>query len=333
MHTVFVTGCASGFGFHLARRLLALGHRVVATDPELGSWSADLDPPDPAHLLVLQLDVRHARQVAEAARRALAWAPVNVLVNNAGYAVFGTQEEADLESVRDLLDVNVLGVGRVTQALLPSIRANRGIIVQLSSVAGRTVFPESGWYAATKYAVEAMSEALYQETHNFGVRIRLIQPGSFATGFQARALAASLPRDPTSPYASQHRVWDDRKDAVLEPPQDPALVVEAIVASLADPAPFRRIPVGPDAARIVGLRDALGPDAWSRLAGDRAGADHPHEPGQVLHPAEVLALHGMEAEERRLRLRETVAARDHGHLSHWTDTPEGRAALDELETL
>lgn len=331
MHTVFVTGCASGFGFHLARRLLALGHRVVATDPHLGTWVPALDARDPARLLALALDVRDAAQVADVSARALAWGAVDVLVNNAGYAVFGTQEEADLEAVRRLFDVNVLGVGRVTQALLPSIRANRGVVVQLSSVAGRTVFPESGWYAATKYAVEAMSEALFQETSAFGVRVRLIQPGSFATGFQARATAESRPRDPASPYASQHALWDARKTAVLESPQDPAAVAEAIVQSLEDPAPMRRIPVGPDALRIVGLRDALGPDAWSSLAGDRAGRLTPHEAGLVLHPSEVLALQGVEAEERRARLGPTRAARDHGHLGHWTETPEGRAALDLLD--
>ena len=104
-------------------------------------------------------------------------ATVDVLVNNAGYAVFATQEEADLEQIRDLFDVNVLGPARTTQAFLPSLRDRRGVVVQLSSVAGRMTFPESGFYAATKHALEAMSHALLCEAGPMGVRVRVIQPG------------------------------------------------------------------------------------------------------------------------------------------------------------
>jgi NAD(P)-dependent dehydrogenase (short-subunit alcohol dehydrogenase family) len=269
MSTAFITGCASGFGFHLTQRLLAEGWIVVGGDLEIDGLAARIAPGED-RLLVLPLDVRQEASVRLAAQRTLSSAgPIDVLVNNAGYAVFGTQEEADLEAIRDLFDVNVLGAARVTRAFLPALRARRGTVVQISSVAGRTVFPESGFYAATKHAIEAMSEALYQEVCTFGVRVRVIQPGSFATGFLARAQAASLPRSPASPYASLHPRWDARKLGVLEAPQDPALVVDAIVASLAHPAGFLRVPVGSDGRRILALRDALSPDAWVRLAAER----------------------------------------------------------------
>jgi len=332
MSTVFVTGCSSGFGFHLARRLLADGHRVVATDPSLDGWVERLEAPGPARLLALPLDVRDADEVRTAIREALAWSPVDVLVNNAGYAVFGTIEEADLEAVRALFDVNVLGVARVTQALLPALRAARGTVVFLSSIAGRTVFPESGFYAGTKYAVEAMGEALHQETAAAGVRVRLIAPGSFATGFQARATAASRPRDPLGPYAALQPGWDARKMGVLCPGQDPRRVVDAIIASIADPAPFRRVPVGPDAVRILGLRDALGPDAWSRLAGVRAGGTPSGEPGDVVGPAEVLAAAsaGGDGGELAEALAPTLAAYRFGHLEHWAIHDAGRRALAVL---
>jgi NAD(P)-dependent dehydrogenase (short-subunit alcohol dehydrogenase family) len=323
---VFVTGCSSGFGFHLVRRLLADGHRVIGGDLSIDGLAprllADL-PESFGRLLLVPLDVRDVGQVREAVAQAIAWSPPDVLVNNAGYAVFGTQEEADLDAIRDLFEVNVIGVARVTQALLPTLRERRGTIVQLSSVAGRTVFPESGYYAATKHAVEAMSEALFQEVAPFGVRIRVIEPGSFNTGFLARAIASSKARAADSPYAAAQPGWDERKFSMLEKPQDPSLVVEAIVASLSDPAPFRRIPVGPDAARLLGLRDALSPDAWSLLAAERNGfASGPHPVGEVLSPAEVLA--------GRTDLDATLAAWRFGHLDHWAGSDEGRAALARL---
>jgi NADP-dependent 3-hydroxy acid dehydrogenase YdfG len=312
--SAFVTGASSGFGFALCGRLLAEGWRVVATADADGPWAEALPRAE-----IMACDVADPASVAQAAARA---GDVDLLVNNAGYAVFGSQEEADLDAVRAMFEVNVFGLGRVTQALLPRLRAARGTVVQLSSIAGRTVFPESGWYAATKYAVEAMSEALFQETCRFGVKVRLVEPGSFATGFQARATAASRPRDPSGAYAALHPAWDARKTAVLEPPQDPQLVVDAIVRSLDDPAPFLRVPVGPDALRILGLRDALGADRWSRFAADRAGLEAPHAPGEVLSPAEVLA--------GAADLDATRAAMAHGHLGHWAESAEGRAALARL---
>jgi len=264
MRTVFITGCATGFGRRLAERLLAAGHRVVATDRD-GSTLRHLGPDD--RVLRLTLDVRSDDQVRAAVADALAWGPIDVLVNNAGHAVFGTQEEVPLSAIRELFDVNVYGPIRMNRALLPALRASRGTIVQLSSVAGRMVFPESGYYAATKYAVEALSDALSQETRAHGVRVRVIEPGSFATRFLSTAETKSAPRSEDSPYADQHDQWDAEKQAVLEPPQDPILVVDAILASLDDDTPFLRIPVGADAMRILASHPELAPDAWKIRAG------------------------------------------------------------------
>jgi NAD(P)-dependent dehydrogenase (short-subunit alcohol dehydrogenase family) len=332
MPTAFVTGASSGFGFHLSRRLLGLGWKVVATDADPAGM-AGISPGDPA-LLQLKMDVRSDHDVRLAVAEALAWSPVDALVNNAGYAFFGPIEEGDLRSFQDLLEVNVVGVARVTQALLPALRERGGTVVMLSSVAGRTVFPESGFYAATKHAVEALSEALFQETCTFGVKVRVIEPGSFDTGFLKRAAEASKPRLPTSPYASLFPLWDARKWTILEKPQDPILVAEAIAASLADPSPFKRFPVGPDARRLLGLRDAIAPDAWALLAGERNGLAAPaREPGQVLSPSEVLELLAGPPAEALPRLEATLAAMHHGHLDHWDDDERGRHALERLKTI
>lgn len=264
MSTAFITGCATGFGQRLARRLLALGWHVVATDPDPAAVREALDASDT--LRVFSLDAGDPATVTAAVESALAWRPIDVLVNNGGYAIFGTQEEADIDAVRDMFEVNVLGLGRVTQALLPCIRERHGVVVNVSSIAGRLVFPESGWYAATKHAVEAMSMALSQEVAADGVRVRLIEPGSFDTHFAERAAHKSKPRDMAGPYASRFAQWDADKATALEAPQDPEMVVDAILASLQTPFPFQRVLVGTDAQRLLGDRKAPDPDAWSRDA-------------------------------------------------------------------
>lgn len=332
MQTAFITGCASGFGARLAARLLTLGWKVIATDPQVDR----LDPLAHARCLRLALDVRQPDHVTHAVTAALAWSPVDLLVNNGGYAIFGTQEELDVEEMRDLFDVNVFGAARVTRALLPTLRDRAGTIVQLSSVAGRTVFPESGWYAATKYATEALSEALFQEACSFGVRMRVVEPGSFATNFLPSAIAASPARDASSPYAALHTMWDARKTAVLEPPQDPERVIDAIVQSLDDDVPFRRVVVGPDAERMIALRELLGADSWSRLAGQRNGLDAPPYDGDVLPARAVLgvwATHKRQPAELIDALEPTLYALHFGHLNHWDETEHGRAALEILHAV
>lgn len=333
MQTVFVTGCGSGFGHAIARRLLHEGHRVVATDTDTVGWPEALGGAHP-HLLCLSLDLRDPDAILAAVDRANTWSPVDALVNNGGYAVFGTQEECGLDAVRDMFEVNVFGTARVTRALLPTLRERSGTIVQISSIAGRTVFPESGFYAATKYALEAMSEALFQETCTFGVRVRVVQPGNFATRFQERAAAASPLPPPDSPYDALRPVWDERREAVLEEPQDPERVAEAVCKALRAPEPFLRLPVGPDAERIIGLRDALGPDVWSRFAADRAGLEAPHRQGEVLDVDEVLALWDRPdadpPDDVAAGLKPTATAARYGHLGHWQASFEGQRALAVL---
>jgi NADP-dependent 3-hydroxy acid dehydrogenase YdfG len=269
---VLITGAASGFGLALARRLVALGHDVIATDRDLAALRAALGAVLPSASL-RRMDVTDTDDVATVAGEV---GDVDVLVNNAGYAVFAAQGEAELSAVGEMFATNVLGVARVTQAWLPGLRARRGTVVQLSSVAGRMVFAESGFYAASKHAVEALSEALFLENRPWGLRVVVVEPGSFDTGFLARAQRASRPRDPASVHAEQHALWDACRDAVLEPPQSPSLVVDAIVDALVGErasSPFVRVPVGADAVRILGLREALGPQGWMGMMGSRYGAE------------------------------------------------------------
>jgi len=322
MTTAFVTGAGSGIGFAIARRLLALGWNVVATDRDVDRWPNELGAPRP-DLRVLAMDVRHDAQVREAA---LAVGSVDLLVNNAGIAVFGTQEEADLREVRELFEVNVLGPARVTQALLPSLRRSRGTVLQISSLAGKAVFPESGFYAATKHALEAMSEALVQEAAPLGIRVRVVEPGNYATRLQAAAAAAGGAPPDDSPYHELRALWDARREAVLQVPGDPAEVAEAAIASLADPAPFARVVVGPDAQNILALRRAVGDGAFVQLSIERNGGPASERlPDRVLAPHEVV-------DAPRDALGPTREAHRLGHLGHWAESEVGRRALRRLET-
>jgi short-subunit dehydrogenase len=332
MRTAFITGCRTGFGKHLAIALLESGYQVIATDPDEVALKAAL--PTHKHLITYALELRNTAQINEVANQCLIKHPIHLLVNNAGYGLFGTVEHTDIDLVQEMFEVNLWGGVRLTQHFLPQLRANQGTIVQLSSVAGRTVFPESGFYAATKYAIEAMSEALYQETCTFGVRLRLIEPGCYDTCFASNAQEMSPSRKGSSDYQAIYPQWDARKQEVLEAPQPPEEVVQAILDSLDNTQPFLRIPVGRDSQRILKLRDTLGPDAWSLFAAQRVGSEYASTvKGQVLQPEQVLSIDPNQAQEFSESLLATQEAQTTQHLEHWALTTTGTNALCHLKTL
>lgn len=256
-----VTGVASGFGLRFTRMLLASGVSVVGVDRvPVPDWPADIR--DHAGLFAIHGDLTKHEVVASVTQACADRGGIALLVNNAGYGMFNTVEEADFRAVEQLFAANVFAPGRLLQAVLPQLRQHGGAVVQLSSVAGRMVFPESGWYAATKYALEALSEALAVETAEDGVRVRVVEPGRFDTRFGEVAGLMSRPRPTDSPYAERYPHWDRVKDGMLAPPQDPDLVARLALASLDDPRPFLRLPAGTDAVAILEERDRAGEPGW-----------------------------------------------------------------------
>jgi NAD(P)-dependent dehydrogenase (short-subunit alcohol dehydrogenase family) len=186
--SVLVTGCSSGIGHATALRLCAAGFRVWASARDVASI-ADLAQ---AGCQTLPLDVTDeasmARAVAEIERAAGA---VEVLVNNAGYSQSGALELVDLARVRRQFETNVFGLLRLTQLVLPGMRRQgSGRIINLSSMGGRLTFPGGGIYHASKYAVEALSDALRFEVRGFGVQVVVIEPGLIRTGFGAAAVGS-----------------------------------------------------------------------------------------------------------------------------------------------
>lgn len=230
------------------------------------------------------MDVTRGGQVTAAVRAATdQFGHIDVLVNNAGYGYFATQEQGDVEEIRRMFETNVFGLIRVTQAVLPAMRERRsGVVVNLSSVAGRVAFPRSSFYSATKWAVESLSESLFHEVHSFGVRVLVIEPGSYATDFVPRSSVrdAGL-TDPASPYAALAQTWSEVAARLMPGRQDPAEVVDGIIAAVtADGPPFARIPFGRDARPLITERETSGDAKFVR---DMAARYYPDRcpPGEV----------------------------------------------------
>lgn len=237
----FITGCSSGFGRLLARAALARGDRVVATARK----PADLADLAGDRLLALALDVTDAASIRAAVAAALDhFGGIDILVNNAGYGYIAAVEEGVEAEVRALFDVNFFGLADVTRQVLPVLRrGGSGWIVNLSSIAA--IAPNAGvaYYAASKAAVEGLSEALAVEAAPFGIRVLLVEPGPFRTDFAGRSLKLA----PAHPDYTGTPAGQRRAAAVhLGPAQggDPAKAVALIVEALEAEVPPLRLVVG-----------------------------------------------------------------------------------------
>ena len=182
----FITGCSTGFGMELAKQAIDHGYRTIMTarDPDKLQGYGATD-----NALVLQLDVTKAGEVAAAVKVAEAhFGGIDVLVNNAGIGYFAAIEEGVEADVRKMFDVNVFGLTRMTQAVLPGMRKRRsGCIVNVASLGGLRGMPALGQYCATKFAVEGLSEALRQEVGPLGVRVMVVEPSGFRTDWAGRS--------------------------------------------------------------------------------------------------------------------------------------------------
>lgn len=180
----FITGASRGFGIEIAREALSRGDSVVATARDPHAVSASL-PGYGDRLLAVPLDVSDPEQISAAVDAAVRrFGRIDVLVNNAGRGLVGAVEESSDAEVRSVFEVNVFGLLAVTRAVLPHLRAQgSGLVVNISSVGGFVAWPGWGVYAATKFAVEALSEAMTHELAPLGIRSIAVEPGPFRTNF------------------------------------------------------------------------------------------------------------------------------------------------------
>ena len=246
----FVTGCSSGFGRRLCDVILENGGRLVATARNVETL-AHL-PAGDDRVLVAPLDVTDDAQIAAAVGQAKEkFGRIDVLVNNAGYGLFGGVEDTPDADVRRQFDVNVFGLLAVTRAALPVMRAGGGgHVLMLSSVAGQIARASTGFYAASKFAVEAISEALRDEVEPLGVKVALVEPSGFRTDFHGRSLAA--PEKEADHYAETAAAGRDRVRGMAgNQAGDPRKAAELMwqATRLADP-PFR-LPMGVAAVELI----------------------------------------------------------------------------------
>jgi NAD(P)-dependent dehydrogenase (short-subunit alcohol dehydrogenase family) len=261
---ILVTGSSSGIGRAVARRFAERGWRVFATmrRPD-GPGNQELRDEADARgwrLTTPALDVTRDDSVAAAVDAALAetGGRLDVLVNNAGYYAFGSLEETTPDELRAQLETNVVGVQRVTRAVLPAMRARRaGTIVTLGSISGRVAVPMAGPYHASKWALEGMIEALRLELLPFGVRVVLIEPGPYVSDLHTKEVQAAASRRSDSPYAALLAAYKRQSTGMRRAPL-PGLV-DVIERAATASHPRLRWPVGPTSFAAGRLR-ALCPD-------------------------------------------------------------------------
>ena len=240
----FITGCSTGFGRDLARLVLDRGWRAVVTARD-ADRVVDLVEGHDETALALALDVNDQAQVEAAVAAANArFGQIDVLVNNAGYGYQATAEEGDEAEIRAQFDTNVFGLFAITRAVLPIMRAQgSGNIVNFTSVAGLIGFPGSGYYAASKHAVEGWSDALLAEVGPLGIGVTCVEPGPFRTDWAGRSLRQTPSR--IADYADTAKArMEGTKQVSGTQAGDPVRAGEAIIAAVEQANPPRHLVLG-----------------------------------------------------------------------------------------
>ena len=246
----FITGAGRGFGKQFARVALDRGDRVAATARDTSALG-DLVGTYSDRVLPISLDVTDRSAVFTAVERAREeFGRLDVVVNNAGYGLFGTVEELTPELLRDQFEVNVFGVLNVTQAVLPILRDQRaGHIVQISSIGGVVAFPNLGGYHASKWALEGLSDSLSQEVAEFGIHVTLVEPGSFATDWAGNSSVTAPPQPQYDAFRT--RAAERRANTPTTSVGDPAAAANALLEIVDAQQPPLRVLFGTPAAQIA----------------------------------------------------------------------------------
>ncbi|KAF3887274.1 MULTISPECIES: oxidoreductase [Nostocales] len=265
----FITGSSTGFGRALAEAVLASGDTAVLTARK-PQQVEDLTQQFPERSLAVRLDVTKPQEVAEAVKSAIAtFGRIDVLVNNAGYGLVGAIEEASDDAIRQQFETNVFGGLSLTKAVLPYLRKQRtGHILNFSSVGGFVGFPGAGIYCSTKFALEAISEALAQEVKHLGIKVTIVEPGAFRTDFNGRSLVMSDTQlEEYQAIVGRFRQWLQEVDG--KQPGDPKKAALAIIQAVKSDNPPLRLVLGEDAVSAInGKLDSVKAEleAWKEVS-------------------------------------------------------------------
>lgn len=271
----FITGCSTGFGKQLAKEVLQAGYKAVVTARNTNDVQ-DIISAYPNTSIAVKLDVTNAAEIKEAVEKAIqSFGTIDVLVNNAGIGYFGAIEESEEEEVRRMFEINFFGLANMTNAVLPILRNQKsGHIINIASIGGLVSFPGVGFYNATKFAVDGLSESLAKEVAHLGIKVTVICPSGFRTDWAGRS--ANNSKIVINDYApSAHANLNTIRKNSGNQPGDPVMAAKAIVMVVEAEKPPMRLLLGVGAMKGGRLKlESLKTDfdTWESVT---VGADRP----------------------------------------------------------
>lgn len=272
-----ITGCSTGFGRALALEALAQGHQVAVASRNTKDV-LDIIEKYPDLALAVALDVTNKQQITDAVKLTIEkFGKIDVLVNNAGVGYFGAVEESEDDAVRNMFDINVFGLGNMIQEVLPFMRKQKsGHILNVASIGGLRSFPGVGYYNATKYAVDGLSEALYKEVAPLGIKVTIIAPSGFRTDWAGRSANDTQIKIDDYELTARKNMGDIRKSSGNQP-GDPIRAAKAMIMITEVENPPLRLLLGAGALKGARLKiEELKNDfeTWAEVS---EGADAPKD--------------------------------------------------------
>ena len=270
-----ITGCSTGFGRELAKEVLAKGYKVAVASRKTSDID-DIVAAYPNSSIAIQLDVTNESEIKSSVAQTMShFGQIDVLVNNAGIGYFGSIEESEDAEVRKMFEINVFGLAKMTQEVLPHMRKQRsGHILNIASIAGLRSFPGVGFYNATKYAVDGFSEALAKEVGPLGIKVTIIAPSGFRTDWAGRS-ANESPANISDYTETAYKNKDNIRGISGNQAGDPIRGVKAMIQVVESENPPMRLLLG--VAALKGAREKLEElkhdfDTWAAVT---EGADFP----------------------------------------------------------
>lgn len=264
-----VTGSSGGIGLATSLALARKGILTYATMRNLAKRDSIQSVADKQHLpiRVVQLDVTDENSIKKAIQSILSEAGrIDLLVNNAGYALTGAFEDIGIDEIEAQYETNVFGVIRVTQAVLPVMRKQgSGRIINISSGAGRIGYPGGSAYVSSKFALEGLSESMAYEIEQFGIKTVLVEPGFVRTNFGENIVIARKTQNTNSPYSQMMQMMSSIRDKMLKNASDADLVAEVVVEAATAKEPNLRYLAGKDVQQMVAAKRSMSDEEFQKM--------------------------------------------------------------------